>query len=136
MLRHREEHEVIRHSRAEQQTDTWKDRYAKAASPKGPTLRTAQIPLPGPGEGRPSVPKLPGAAINLARIDAHLTETPRADTRTSHFAALRPAEQVDGAKQELNEPTASCRGRPRYVEEEQLKFGSAARGTLSSEHSR
>jgi hypothetical protein len=44
--------------------------------------------------------QLTGAAINLARIDAHLTETPRARTRTSHFAALRPADQADGAKQQ------------------------------------
>ncbi|WP_274562992.1 hypothetical protein [Streptomyces spiramyceticus] len=43
--------------------------------------------------------QLTGAAINLARLDAHLTETPRARTRTSHFAALRPAEpQLDGPK--------------------------------------
>ncbi|MEU2889965.1 transposase, partial [Streptomyces albidoflavus] len=43
--------------------------------------------------------QLTGAAINLARIDAHLTGTPRARTRTSHFAALRPADQtIDGAK--------------------------------------
>lgn len=41
--------------------------------------------------------QLTGAAINLARIDAHLTDTPRA--RTRHFAALRPAEQqLDGTK--------------------------------------
>lgn len=40
-----------------------------------------------------------GAAINLARIDAHLTGTPRSRTRTSYFAALRPAElMLDGAK--------------------------------------
>ncbi|MET7936352.1 hypothetical protein [Streptomyces sp. NPDC005322] len=44
-------------------------------------------------EGRSGDPhQLTGAAINLARIDAHLTGTPRARTRTSHFAALGPAE--------------------------------------------
>ncbi|MFG2882309.1 hypothetical protein ACGFYV_08290, partial [Streptomyces sp. NPDC048297] len=43
--------------------------------------------------------QLTGAALNLARIDAHLTGTPRARTRTRHFAALRPADQtIDGAK--------------------------------------
>ncbi|MEV0742631.1 transposase [Streptomyces sp. NPDC050549] len=43
--------------------------------------------------------QLTGAALNLARIDAHLTGTPRAHTRTSHFARLRPADQtIDGAK--------------------------------------
>lgn len=49
--------------------------------------------------GRTGSGQLTGAAINLARIDAHLTDTPRARTRTSHFAALRPVEQLlDGAK--------------------------------------
>ncbi|WP_443080674.1 transposase [Streptomyces sp. PTD5-9] len=40
--------------------------------------------------------QLTGAAINLARIDAHILQTPRARTRTSHFAALRPAELILG----------------------------------------
>jgi len=45
--------------------------------------------------------QLTGAAVNLARIDAHLTDIPRARTRTSHFTALRPADQkIDGAKQQ------------------------------------
>lgn len=40
-----------------------------------------------------------GAAINLARIDAHLTGTRRARTRISHFAALGPADHtIDGTK--------------------------------------
>ncbi|THA63804.1 hypothetical protein E6P78_20725 [Streptomyces sp. A0958] len=69
---------------------------------------------PGPGGGIPGARallsdavgqtslqhQLTGAAINLARIDAHLTDTPRARTRTSRFAALRPADQVGGAKQQ------------------------------------
>ncbi|MFG2639216.1 hypothetical protein ACGFX8_37225 [Streptomyces sp. NPDC048362] len=43
--------------------------------------------------------QLTGAAVHLARIDAHITQTPRARTRTSHFAALRPADLIlDGAK--------------------------------------
>lgn len=40
--------------------------------------------------------QLTGAAINLARIDAHLTGTPRARTRTSHFAARCPADARRG----------------------------------------
>ncbi|GHB74598.1 hypothetical protein GCM10010377_76350 [Streptomyces viridiviolaceus] len=40
-----------------------------------------------------------GAAINLVRIHAHLTGTPRARTRTSHFAALGPTEpKLSGAE--------------------------------------
>ncbi|WP_420538139.1 transposase [Nonomuraea pusilla] len=31
------------------------------------------------------------AAMNLTRLDAWLTGTPLAPTRTSHFATLRPA---------------------------------------------
>jgi Transposase DDE domain len=43
--------------------------------------------------------RLTAAAIDLARIDAHLTGAPRAKTRTSHFAALHPADQTtNGAK--------------------------------------
>lgn len=43
--------------------------------------------------------QLTGAAINLARIDAHITQTPRARTRTRHFASLRPADLIlDRAK--------------------------------------
>ncbi|WP_202466731.1 MULTISPECIES: transposase [unclassified Streptomyces] len=37
--------------------------------------------------------QLTAAAINLARLDAWTTAAPRARTRTSHLAALRPAEQ-------------------------------------------
>ncbi|WP_078866217.1 IS1182-like element ISSdi1 family transposase, partial [Streptomyces rimosus] len=104
MLRHREEHEIIRHSRAEQQTDAWKDRYKIRAGVEGSIsqavgrcgLRRSRYR----GLTKTSLQhQLTGAAINLARIDAHLTGTPRARTRTSHFAALCPAEMtLDGAQ--------------------------------------
>lgn len=109
MLRQQQaEHDVIRTIRAEQQTDTWKERYKIRAGVEGTIsqavgrcgLRRSRYR----GLAKTGLQhQLTGAAINLARIDAHLTETPRARTRTSHFAALRPAElTLDGAKQGPN----------------------------------
>ncbi|MFJ8848745.1 IS1182 family transposase [Streptomyces cyaneofuscatus] len=102
-LRHREEHEAVQAARTEQQTDGWKDRYKTRAGIEGTIsqavgrcgLRRSRYR----GLAKTSLQhQLTGAAINLARIDAHLTNTPRARTRTSHFAALRPADQtIDGA---------------------------------------
>lgn len=52
--------------------------------------------------------QLASPATSPARFDAHLTDTPRARTRTSHFAQLRPADQtIDGAKATPDSPTAS-----------------------------
>ncbi|WP_326794802.1 IS1182 family transposase [Streptomyces sp. NBC_01808] len=103
-LRPREEHEALRQARADQDTDTWKDHYKIRAGVEGTIsqavgrcgLRRSRYQ----GLAKTSLQhQLTGAAINLARIDAHLTDTPRARTRTSHFAALRPAEpMLDGAK--------------------------------------
>ncbi|MFD3939172.1 IS1182 family transposase [Streptomyces sp. NPDC058611] len=97
-LRRRAEHEAVQTARREQQTDAWKDRYKIRAGVEGTIsqgvgrcgLRRSRYQ----GLAKTSLQhQLTGAAINLARIDAHLTETPRARTRTrtSHFAALRPA---------------------------------------------
>ncbi|MEU9547333.1 IS1182 family transposase [Streptomyces mirabilis] len=103
-LRLRDEHEVVRKVRTEQQTDAWKDRYKIRAGVEGTISQ---------GVGRCGLRRsryrglaktglqhqLTGAAMNLARIDAHLTHTPRAATRTSHFAALRSADRlIGGAK--------------------------------------
>lgn len=103
-LRHRDEYEAVHVARAEQRTDAWKDRYKIRAGVEGTVsqgvgrcgLRRSRYR----GLAKTSLQhQLTGAAINLARIDAHLTGTPRARTRTSHFARLRPAEQqLDGAK--------------------------------------
>lgn len=105
-LRHYDEHHAIRTSRAEQQTEGWKERYKIRAGVEGTIsqgvqrcgLRRSRYR----GLAKTSLQhQLTGAAINLARIDAHLTDTPRAPTRTSHFAALRPADhKADGAKQQ------------------------------------
>lgn len=109
MLRQQQtEHDAIRRIRAEQQTDAWKERYKIRAGVEGTIsqavgrcgLRKSRYR----GLAKTSLQhQLTGAAINLARINAHLTGTPRARTRTSHFAALRPAElPLDGAKQRPN----------------------------------
>lgn len=101
----RDIHEVLHQRRAEQKTEEWKARYQLRAGVEGTIsqgvgrcdLRRSRYR----GLAKTSLQhQLTGAAINLARIDAHLTHTPRARTRTSHFAALRPADQeaVDGAK--------------------------------------
>ncbi len=100
----RDEHETVRTARAEQRTDTWKERYKIRAGVEGTIsqavgrcgLRRSRYR----GLAKTSLQhQLTGAAINLARIDAHITVQPRARTRTSHFAALRPADQtIDGAK--------------------------------------
>lgn len=104
-FRHHEEHDAIGHARSLQQTDRWKERYKIRAGVEGTIsqgvqrcgLRRSRYR----GLAKTSLQhQLTGAAINLARIDAHLTGAPRARTRTSHFAALRPADHpIDGAKQ-------------------------------------
>ncbi|MFB7534599.1 IS1182 family transposase [Streptomyces sp. NPDC056178] len=101
-------HEVLHQRRTEQQTDEWKERYKIRAGVEGTIsqgiqrcgLRRSRYH----GLAKTSLQhQLTGAAINLARIDAHITASPRARTRTSHFAALRPADQTtDGAKQAPN----------------------------------
>ncbi|MFB1045583.1 IS1182 family transposase [Streptomyces chrestomyceticus] len=103
-LRPETEYEALRQARALQQTDEWKERYKIRAGVEGTisqgVLRCDLRRSRYRGLAKTSLQhQLTGAAINLARIDAHLTGTPRARTRTSHFAALRPAEPVDGAKQ-------------------------------------
>ncbi|MGW8557152.1 IS1182 family transposase [Streptomyces tubercidicus] len=105
MLRQQQsEHDAVRRIRTEQQTDAWKERYKIRAGIEGTIsqavarcgLRRSRYR----GLAKTSLQhQLTGAAINLARIDAHLTGAPRARTRTSHFAALCPAElTLDGAK--------------------------------------
>ncbi|MEU4781932.1 transposase, partial [Micromonospora sp. NPDC023633] len=95
-LRHRAEHDTVRTARQQQQTDDWKHRYKIRAGVEGTIsqgvqrcgLRRSRYR----GLDKTALQhQLTGTAINLARIDAHLTKTPRAGTRTSHFAQLRPA---------------------------------------------
>ncbi|MFJ8543964.1 IS1182 family transposase [Streptomyces sp. NPDC093586] len=97
-LRPREEYDTLQQARALQKTDGWKERYKIRAGVEGTIaqgvqrcgLRRSRYR----GLAKTSLQhQLTGAAINLARIDAHLTQTPRAHTRVSHFAALLPIEQ-------------------------------------------
>ncbi|WP_274559851.1 IS1182 family transposase [Streptomyces spiramyceticus] len=105
-LRHHDEHHALQTARAEQKTDAWKERYKVRAGVEGTIsqgvqrcdLRRSRYR----GLSKSSLQhQLTGAAINLARIDAHLTGQPRARTRTSHFTRLRPADQtIDGARKQ------------------------------------
>jgi hypothetical protein len=94
--RHRDEYEAAQQARALQQTDEWKKRYQVRAGIEGTIsqgvlafgLRRSRCR----GPAKTSLQRqLTGAAINLTRIDAWLTSTARARTRSSHLAALRPA---------------------------------------------
>jgi transposase len=96
-LRAREDHQVLQQARALQQTDEWKQRYKIRAGIEGTISqavgafgmrRSRYWGLAKTGLQH----QLTGAAINLARIDAWLTHTPHARTRTTPLAALRPAD--------------------------------------------
>lgn len=98
-LRPQQAHQELQQARALQQTDEWKERYKIRAGVEGTFsqgvnrcgLRRSRYR--GLGKTRLQH-QLTGAAINLARISAWLVEMPRARTRTSHFAALGPAEPM------------------------------------------
>ncbi|KAB2588030.1 IS1182 family transposase [Streptomyces arboris] len=98
MLRQQQaEHDAIRSIRAEQQTGAWKERYKIRAGVEGTISQAVgrcglrRTRYRGLAKTRLQH-QLTGAALNRARIDAHLTGTPQARTRTSHFAALCPVE--------------------------------------------
>jgi hypothetical protein len=95
-LRPQDDHQALQMARALQKTDEWKQRYKIRAGVEG-TISQA-IAVFGLRRSRywgltktTLQHQLTAAAINLARIDAWLTDTPRAPTRTSPLAALRPA---------------------------------------------
>ncbi|MBE1582012.1 IS5 family transposase [Nonomuraea angiospora] len=84
------------HARQRQSTDEWQQRYAHRAGVEG----TIAQGVKGFGLRRSRYREtakthlqhlLIAAAMNLTRLDAWLTGTRLAPTRTSHFAALRPA---------------------------------------------
>lgn len=103
-VRPRAEHEAIQQARAAQGTDEWRERYAARNGIEGTishavhTTGLRQCRYRGLAKTRLQH-QLTAAAINLSRLDARTTGRPRARTRTSHLAALRPTEQqLDGAK--------------------------------------
>ncbi|MEU9473079.1 transposase, partial [Streptomyces avermitilis] len=95
-LRPRDEYEALQQARKLQATDGWKDRYKIRTGVEG----TVSQAVNACGLRRTryrSLAKtslqhqLTGAAVNLIRLNAWLTHTPRARTRTSPLTALRPA---------------------------------------------
>ncbi|MFF7990450.1 IS1182 family transposase [Kitasatospora xanthocidica] len=94
-LRTRPEHEAIRQARINQEDEAWQRRYGHRAGVEGTIsqasrafgLRRSRYR----GHAKTQLQHLLTAAgINLVRLDAWLTDTALAPTRTSHFAALRP----------------------------------------------
>ncbi|GAA2921348.1 hypothetical protein GCM10010446_01680 [Streptomyces enissocaesilis] len=94
-LRPREEHEAIRELRAAADTDVWKERHQARNGIEGTVsqgvrafgLRRSRYR----GREKTHLQHLfTAAAMNLTRLDAWNTGTPRAGTRTSRFEALRP----------------------------------------------
>ncbi len=97
-LRLQTEHEALQQARIEQQTPEWQRSYQHRAGVEGTIaqgisafgLRRTRYR----GLDKTRLQHLltaAAAAMNLTRLNAWLTDTPFAPTRTSHFAALRPA---------------------------------------------
>lgn len=96
-LRPQAEQKVIQQARAHEDTQQWKEQYAHRAGVEGTIsqgvrafglrrcryngLTKAQLQH-----------QLTATAMNFHRLNAWWTDVPRARTRTSHLAALRPAE--------------------------------------------
>ena len=89
----REQYEALQARRAEQETGAWKARYATRAGVEG-TIAQAVHRVGARRARYRGLPKarlhtiLAAAALNLIRLDAWLTGTPLATTRTSHFSQL------------------------------------------------
>ncbi|MEV8062489.1 IS1182 family transposase [Streptomyces antimycoticus] len=95
-LKPRDEYEALHQARKLQGTDQWKDRYKIRAGVEGTISQAVQAcglrRSRYRGLAKTSLQhQLTGAAINLIRINAWLTDKPHAHTRTSPLAALRPA---------------------------------------------
>jgi len=95
-LRPREEYHALQQARALQATDDWKARYKIRAGVEGTISQAVQAcdlrRTRYRGLAKTSLQHhLTGAAVNFIRINAWLTHTPRARTRTSPLTALRPA---------------------------------------------
>ncbi|MCM8555511.1 IS1182 family transposase [Streptomyces sp. STCH 565 A] len=97
-LRPRAEHEATQQSRRAEKTPEWRDRYAARNGIEGTISQAIRITglrqcrYRGLAKTRLQH-QLTAAAINLIRLDDWATSRPRARTRTSHLAALRPARE-------------------------------------------
>ncbi|WP_188277572.1 transposase [Streptomyces sp. CBMA152] len=94
-LRNREELEALHEAREEQQTDEWRRRYQSRAGIENTISQgVRQMRLRRSRYHGAAMTHLQHqfteAALNLSRIDAWITETPRGSSRTSHFRRLRP----------------------------------------------
>ncbi|OIJ95376.1 IS1182 family transposase [Streptomyces colonosanans] len=95
-MRPRAEREAIQQARAAHGTPEWRQRYAARNGIEGTishAVHTAGLRKSryrGLAKTRLQH-QITAAAINLARLDAWTAGRPRAHTRTSHLAALRPA---------------------------------------------
>ncbi|MFC8270338.1 IS1182 family transposase [Streptomyces cinereoruber] len=95
-LRPQAEYEAIQQARTQENTQEWKEQYAHRAGVEGTISQGVrafglrQCRYHGLAKTRLQH-QLTAAAMNFHRLDDWWTDTPRARTRTSHLAALRPA---------------------------------------------
>ncbi|MFJ3608507.1 IS1182 family transposase [Streptomyces anulatus] len=98
-FRNREELEALRKAREEQKTDEWRRRYQTRAGIESTISQgVRQMGLRRSryhGAAKTHLQhQFTAAALNLSRIDAWITETPRGSSRISHFRRLRPASNL------------------------------------------
>lgn len=97
-LRPQAEYEAIQQARAQEDTKEWKEQYAHRAGIEGTISQGVRAfglrrcRYHGLAKARLQH-QLAATAMKFHRLDAWWTETPRARTRTSHLAALRPSER-------------------------------------------
>jgi len=92
-LRPREQHELLRDLRAEQQTEQWRQRYAARSGVEGTISQAVRAfglrRCRYKGIAKTRVQNiLTATAINLTRVDAWLAGKPLGRNRISHLAAL------------------------------------------------
>ncbi|MFF8903536.1 IS1182 family transposase [Streptomyces olivaceoviridis] len=96
-LRPQAEYEAIQQARAREDTQEWKEQYAHRAGVEGTISQGVRAfglrrcRYHGLAKARLQH-QLTATAMNFHRLNAWWTDTPRARTRTSHLAALRPTE--------------------------------------------
>ncbi|MEY9990493.1 transposase [Streptomyces sp. V4I8] len=91
------EQEVIQQARVQEDTQEWKEQYAHRAGVEGTISQGVRAfglrrcRYHGLAKARLQH-QLTATAMNFHRLNAWWTDVPRARTRTSHLAAIRPAE--------------------------------------------
>ncbi|MBT2488222.1 transposase [Streptomyces sp. ISL-96] len=97
-LRPQAEYEAIQQARAQEGTQEWKEQYAHRAGVEGTisqgvrSFGLRRCRYHGLAKARLQH-QLTATAMNFHRLNAWWTNTPRARTRVSHLAALRPTTQ-------------------------------------------